>query len=34
LLGLYERAEMIGAQLEINSSLGKGSRVTVVLPVE
>ena len=33
LLGLYERAELIGARLEIHSSLGLGSRVIVHLPV-
>ena len=32
-LGLHERAELIGAQLEIDSSPGQGSRVTVNLPV-
>jgi signal transduction histidine kinase len=31
LLGLYERAEMIGAHLEISSSPGEGSQVTVTL---
>jgi two-component system sensor histidine kinase UhpB len=32
LLGLYERAELIGARLEIHSSLGRGTRIAVVLP--
>jgi len=32
-LGLHERAELIGAQLGIDSSPGQGSRVTVNLPV-
>ncbi|MDD2695257.1 MAG: histidine kinase, partial [Anaerolineales bacterium] len=31
LLGLYERAELIGARLEISSSPGQGSRMTVCL---
>ena len=33
LLGLYERAELIGARLEIDSSPGEGSQITVHLPV-
>lgn len=33
LLGLYERAELIGARLEIHSSPGQGSQITVHLPV-
>jgi signal transduction histidine kinase len=33
LLGLYERAELIGARLEIYSSPGQGSQITVHLPV-
>lgn len=33
LLGLYERAELIGARLEIFSSPGQGSRITVYAPV-
>jgi two-component system sensor histidine kinase DegS len=33
LLGLFERSEMIGAQLEILSKPGEGSRVTIVVPV-
>ena len=33
LLGLFERAEMIGARLEVISSPGKGTRVTVILPM-
>ena len=33
LLGLYERAELIGARLEIHSSPGQGSQVTVHLRV-
>ncbi len=32
LLGLYERAELIGARLEIHSSPGEGTRITVILP--
>lgn len=32
LLGLYERAELIGAKLEIHSAPGQGTRVTVHLP--
>lgn len=33
LLGMYERAELIGARLEISSTPGQGSRITVRLPV-
>lgn len=33
LLGLYERADLIGARLEIHSAPGKGTRVLVNLPV-
>lgn len=33
LLGMYERAELIGARLEIFSSPGQGSRITVYAPV-
>jgi signal transduction histidine kinase len=32
LLGLHERAELIGAKLEIQSRLGQGSLVSVYLP--
>ena len=32
LLGLHERAELIGAELEIESRTGQGSRVSVKLP--
>ncbi len=32
LLGLYERAELIGARLEISSSAGKGTRLIIDLP--
>jgi signal transduction histidine kinase len=32
LLGLHERADLIGAELEIESSPGEGSRVSVYLP--
>jgi signal transduction histidine kinase len=32
LLGLYERSEMIGAQLEIISASGKGTQIKIVLP--
>ncbi len=32
LLGLHERADLIGASLEIKSSPGKGTRLTVTLP--
>lgn len=33
LLGLYERAELIGARLDIQSSPGQGSRITVHAPI-
>jgi signal transduction histidine kinase len=33
LLGMYERAELIGARLDIHSSPGEGSRITIHLPV-
>lgn len=33
LLGLQERAELIGASLDIHSSPGKGTKLTVTLPV-
>jgi signal transduction histidine kinase len=33
LLGLHERAELIGATLQIRSSAGKGTSLTVSLPV-
>jgi len=33
LLGLHERAELISADLEIRSSPGQGTRLTVTLPV-
>ena len=33
LLGLYERAELIGADLEIRSSPGQVTHLTVTLPV-
>lgn len=33
LLGLYERADLIGAALEINSIKGKGTQVKVILPI-
>lgn len=33
LLGLYERADLIGARLEIRSAPGKGTRVLINLPV-
>lgn len=32
LLGMYERADLIGARLEIESALGKGTRLRLVLP--
>ena len=32
LLGLYERAELIGAHMEITSSLGKGTHLRIDLP--
>jgi signal transduction histidine kinase len=32
LLGLYERAELIGAHLEIRSSPGKGTRLSIHVP--
>jgi len=31
LLGLFERAELIGAKLEIHSEQGKGTRIIVTL---
>ena len=34
LLGMYERAELIGARLQIRSSPGNGTSLTVTLPVE
>jgi signal transduction histidine kinase len=34
LLGLRERAELIGAELEIESGPGKGTRISVTLPVQ
>jgi signal transduction histidine kinase len=34
LLGIRERADLIGARLEIESTLGKGTRLKVVLPKE
>ena len=33
LLGLYERAALVGARLEIHSAVGQGTRVSVTLPV-
>jgi signal transduction histidine kinase len=33
LLGLYERSEMIGAQLEILSKPGEGSQMNVIVPI-
>ena len=33
LLGLYERAELIGARLEIRSAPGKGARIQVYMPI-
>lgn len=32
LLGLYERAELVGANMEITSSPGKGTRLIITLP--
>ena len=32
LLGLHERAELIGANLEINSEAGHGTRLVITLP--
>jgi signal transduction histidine kinase len=32
LLGLYERAELIGAHLDITSSIGQGTRLSIYLP--
>jgi signal transduction histidine kinase len=32
LLGLHERAELIGARLDIQSAIGRGSQVTIQLP--
>ena len=34
LLGLYERAELIGARLEIHSRPDEGARLVVILPLE
>ena len=34
LLGMHERAELIGARLEIRSTLGEGAHLTVALPFE
>jgi signal transduction histidine kinase len=34
LLGMQERAELIGARLDIQSAHGEGSRVSITLPVE
>jgi signal transduction histidine kinase len=34
LLGLHERAELIGAALSIKSSAGNGSSLMVTLPLE
>jgi len=34
LLGLHERAELIGANLEIHSSPGKGTRLIITLPIK
>ena len=33
LLGMYERAELIGAKLAINSEPGKGTRIVISLPI-
>jgi signal transduction histidine kinase len=33
LLGLYERAELIGAQLKLASSIGKGTQILVSVPL-
>jgi signal transduction histidine kinase len=34
LLGLYERAELIGASLNIKSEAGKGTQLTIQLPFQ
>ena len=34
LLGLYERAELIGANLVINSKVGEGTRLVIGLPIQ
>jgi len=34
LLGLYERAELIGANLAINSEVGEGTRLVIRLPIQ
>ena len=34
LLGLYERAELIGANLYIKSEVGKGTQLTIRLPFQ
>ena len=33
LLGLYERAELIGATLKIQSSPGQGTHLNLILPI-
>ena len=33
LLGLYERAELIGATLEIQSAPGQGTHLNIILPI-
>ncbi len=33
LLGLYERAELIGAILKIQSAAGQGTRLNIILPI-
>ena len=34
LLGIHERAETIGAKLEIHSRQAEGSQITVILPIQ
>jgi len=34
LLGLYERADLIGANLGIHSSQGEGTKITIIIPIE
>lgn len=34
LLGLYERADLIGAQLTIDSKVGEGTRLIIFQPIQ
>jgi signal transduction histidine kinase len=33
MIGMKERAEQIGAELKVTSELGKGTEITVLMPV-